>query len=79
VLLEVKIPAAACVAVMVISESVYAIIVAMPSRIVIGGGVGEAEMKKVYAPLLSLTPDITDISENPISTPYVFTISLIGR
>ena len=67
---------AACVAVMVMAVGVYAIIVATPSIIVIGGG--EADMENVYAQLLVLLPSITDVSENETLVPYVFVTSAIG-
>jgi hypothetical protein len=58
-------PDAACVAVIMMADGVYSIMVAMPSRIVIAVLVEE----KVYSPLLLLLPDIIDTSENVISVP----------
>jgi hypothetical protein len=73
---EVYTPDAACVAVMVMGIGLYAIIVATPSLIIIGEG--EAVVENVYAPLLLLLPDITDVSENDSSVPYVFVTCVIG-
>ena len=61
---------AACVAVMVMGEDVYALIVATSPRIVIG----ELELRgeKVYAPLLLLFPDIIGVNENELFVPNIF-------
>ena len=52
------------------AEAVYASMVATPPQISIAVLADE----KVYAPLLLLTPDITDVSEKETSVLYVFVI-----
>jgi hypothetical protein len=50
---------------MVMAEGVYASMVATPPQISIAALVDE----KVYAPLLLLTPDMTEVSEKETSVP----------